>query len=452
MVMDGMPVSGPGLAGRGPRPSGWSGMDHVARYHAIRITETMDVRTSSSVVAAGPVASSPGGRCGTGPLAAALLCALLCLFSPGLATLLQAEELLVPDDYFSIGEAMEEASYGDTVVVMPGVYNERVVIREGVSLVSWDGDGGNDLVEGPGMKKVLRRTLRTIIDGSDIEEPGYLVSFPKDTTAPMRLDGFTLRNMPRYVSGVQLFMLEIRGCSPTVVNNILTGNRSWGGMLSTGLGIGMGPALDTTARPLIADNVIYNNHGPGISNGSNSAALIRNNEIFDNNFAGKTAKMRVAPGIGVREFGRPVIDSNLCYRNGSGIGAINFDSNDQPLIIRNNEIFNNKRAGIGLRAIGGVQTDIRAVVENNRVYGNFTSGMRFSKMDQVIVRYNAVFNNRRSGLGFYNLHEAIIEDNEVYDNMTSGMRLLDVERGVLRRNHVYRNATAGIDLISWRKE
>ncbi len=390
------------------------------------------------------------GRNGVAPRVSAALVLLLCTL--GVVAGLRAGELIVPDDYFSISEAMAEAAYGDTVVVMPGVYNERVVIREGVSLVSWDGDGGNDLVEGPGMNKVLRRTLRTIIDGSDIEEPGYLVSFPKDTTAPMRLDGFTLRNMPRYVSGVQLFMLEIRGCSPTVVNNILTGNQSWGGMLSTGLGIGMGPALDTTARPLIADNVIYNNRGPGISNGSNSAAMIRNNEIFDNAFAGKTARMRAAPGIGIREFGRPVIDSNLCYRNGSGIGAINFDSNAQPLVIRNNVIFNNRRAGIALRGIGGVKTDIRAVVENNQVYGNLTSGMRFSKMDRVIVRYNAVYNNRRSGLGFYNLAEVVIEDNEVYGNLTSGIRLLDVGSGTLRRNHVYRNTTAGIDLISWKKE
>ncbi len=374
---------------------------------------------------------------------------LLCLCT---GAALRAEELLVPDDYFSISEAMEEASYGDTVVVMPGVYNERVVIREGVNLVSWDGDGGNDLVDGPGRKKVLRRTLRTIIDGSDIDEPGYLVSFPKDTTAPMRLDGFTLRNMPKYVSGVQLFMLEIRGCSPTVVHNILTGNQSWGGMLATGLGIGMGPALDTTARPLIADNVIYNTRGPGIANGSNSEATIRNNEIFGNSFAGTSAQMRAAPGIGIREFARPLIEDNICYQNGVGIGAINFDSNEHPLIIRNNEIFNNRKAGIGLRGIGGVTTDIRAVVENNRVYGNLMAGMRFSKMDQVIVRYNAVYDNRRSGLGFYNLGEVIIEDNEVYGNLTAGLRLLDVASGALRRNHVYRNATAGIDLISWKKE
>ncbi|HEB50722.1 MAG TPA: hypothetical protein ENI89_08945 [Desulfobulbus sp.] len=426
------------------------------------MSRTMDVRIPSSPVAAGSGGvPARGRRHGTDswgrsravPSAPFLLGGLvLLLLSLGTVSRLPAGELLVPDDYFSISEAMEEAAYGDTVVVMPGVYNERVVIREGVNLVSWDGDGGNELVDGPGMKKVLRRTLRTIIDGSDIEEPGYLVSFPKDTTAPMRLDGFTLRNMPRYVSGVQLFMLEIRGCSPTVVNNILTGNQSWGGMLSTGLGIGMGPALDTTARPLIADNVIYDNRGPGISNGSNSAAVIRDNEIFDNKFAGKTARMRAAPGIGVREFGRPLIESNICYRNGSGIGAINFDSNEQPLVIKNNVIFNNRRAGIGLRGIGGVTTDIRAVVENNRVYGNFTSGMRFSKMDQVIVRYNAVYNNRRSGLGFYNVNEVIIEDNEVYGNLTSGMRLLDVASGGLRRNHVYRNATAGIDLISWKKE
>jgi hypothetical protein len=152
-----------------------------------------------------------------------------------------AEDVFVPDDYPSIGEAMNSANFGDTVYVKPGTYNERIEIKEGVNLVSFAGPDGNDLVDGPGHKKVLRRAVRTIIDGTGLKTPGYLVSFPKETTAPMRLDGFTIVNMPKYVTGLRLFLVEIRGCSPEVMNNILAKNRSWGGMLSTGLGIGMGP-------------------------------------------------------------------------------------------------------------------------------------------------------------------------------------------------------------------
>ena len=362
-----------------------------------------------------------------------------------------AKDILVPDDYTTIGEAIDSAGFGDTVYVKAGTYRERITMKEGVNLVSYAGSDGNDLVDGPGNKKVLRRTVRTIIDGTGIETPGYLISFPKDTTAPMGLDGFTIMNMPKYRSGINLFLVEIRGCSPEVVNNIVAGNRSWGGILSTGLGIGMGPPLETVASPIIQNNVIYDNYGPGIANGPNSAALIAGNEMFDNQFPGATDKDRDAPGIGVREYARPVIENNVCYRNGAGIGGINLDSHDQPLIIRNNILHNNRRAGIGLRGIGGAKTNIEAVIENNKIYVNLKAGMRLSKIDKVKIVYNMIFDNRKAGIAFLNVDKAIIEDNEIFGNLTAGIRLLNVPSATLRRNHIYQNVTAGIDFIGWQK-
>ena len=362
-----------------------------------------------------------------------------------------AKDILVPDDYTTIGEAIDSAGFGDTVFVKAGIYRERITMKEGVNLASFAGSDGNDLVDGPGNKKVLRRTVRTIIDGTGIEAPGYLISFPKDTTAPMGLDGFTIINMPKYRSGINLFMVEIRGCSPKVVNNIVAGNRSWGGILSTGLGLGMGPPFETIAKPIIRNNVIYDNYGPGLANGPNSAALIVDNEIFDNQFPDATDKDQDAPGIGVREYARPTIDNNICYRNGAGIGGINLYSHDQALIIRNNILHNNRRAGIGLRGIGGAKTNIEAVIENNKIYVNLKSGMRLSKIDKVKIAYNTIFHNRKAGITFLNVDKAIIEDNEIFGNLTAGIRLLNVPSATLRRNHIYQNITAGIDFIGWQK-
>jgi len=306
-------------------------------------------------------------------------------------------------------------------------------------------------MDGPGNKKVLKRTARTIIDGTGLETPGYLVSFPKDTTAPMRLDGFTIMNMPKYRTGLNLFLVEVRGCSPEVVNNILAKNRSWGGILSSGLGVSMGPPLETVARPIIRNNIIYDNHGPGIGNGPNSAALVADNEIFDNQLPGATDKDPDAPGIGIREYARPVIENNVCYRNGAGIGGINLDSCEQALIIRNNTLYDNRRAGIGLRGIGGAETNINAVIENNKVYGNIKAGMRLSKIDKVDITYNTIFDNRRAGITFLNVDKAIIEDNEICGNLTAGIRLLNVPSATLRRNHIYNNLTAGIDFVGWQR-
>jgi parallel beta-helix repeat protein len=388
-----------------------------------------------------------GGLAGPADILTIGLCLLTLLVSvPRLAV---AEDILVPDDYDTIGEAIESANFGDTVYVKAGTYNERITLKEGVNLVSYAGDDGNDLVDGPGNKKVLRRAVRTIIDGTDIEAPGYLLSFPQDTTSPMRLDGFTIINMPKYVTGLNLFLVEVRGCSPEVVNNILAKNRSFGGILSTGLGIGMGPPLETVAKPVIRNNVIYDNYGPGIANGPNSGALIVDNEMFDNQFPNATDEDPDAPGIGVREYARPLIENNECYRNGAGIGGINLDSHEQPLIIRNNILHNNRRAGIGLRAVGGVKTNIKALIENNKIYGNLKAGMRLSKLDVVKITYNTISDNRKAGIAFLNVDRAIIEDNEIFGNLTTGIRLLDVPTVSLRRNHIYQNVTAGIDFIGW---
>ncbi len=378
-----------------------------------------------------------------------LIC-LLCIFLQGVwATIALTEEFIVPDDFFSIEEAMEFAQEGDNVIVMPGTYFERIVVKEGVNLLSYDGEDGNDLVDGPGQQKILRRTLRTIIDGSDIEEPGYLISFPKSTTTPMKVDGFTFQNMPKYVSGISLFLMEIRGSSPVVVNNVFTGNKSWGAILSTGLGVGMGAALENEANPLIENNVIYANAGPGIANATNSAAVISKNEIFDNHFPHSEDKIFFAPAVGIREKGRPVIDGNLCYQNGIGVGAINFDGHDNPLIIKNNTIYSNSRAGIGLRGLGGVNNNINAVIENNTIYGNLTAGIRCTKVDTITLSYNVIFDNKRTGISLWNTNATTIEDNEIYGNMTAGIRLLGVPSAVLRRNYIYRNVTAGIDFIGW---
>lgn len=387
-------------------------------------------------------------------VAATLICAaLICLLcTPGWSM-----ELMVPDDYPMISFAMEFAGPGDTIVVKPGVYNERILMKEGVSLVSYAGNDGDQEVPGPGRKMVLKRALRTIIDGSGIEESGYLVSFPSETTEKMTVDGFTFRNMPEYVSSLQLFLMEIRGCSPVVINCIFTGNRSGGAILSTGLGMGMGPPLATATRPLIRNNVIYGNMGTGIANSSNSAAMITDNEIFNNRFPYSAQKHQFAPAIGIREQARPLIENNLCYRNETGIGAINFDNNtfksiSRDLVIRNNEIYENLMGGIGIRGIGGSHLRNRVIIEHNRIFDNMEAGIRCTKIQQATIRANRIYRNRKAGVSLWNIEQGIVEDNEIFGNLTAGIRLLDVPAVSLRKNRIYQNVTAGIDFIGWKKK
>ncbi len=49
-----------------------------------------------------------------------------------LAATAQAATYTVPDDYSSIQATINDAGYGDTILVEPGTYNENLVLKSGV--------------------------------------------------------------------------------------------------------------------------------------------------------------------------------------------------------------------------------------------------------------------------------------------------------------------------------
>ena len=65
-------------------------------------------------------------------------------------------EFVVPDDYPLISFAIEMAEPGDTVVVKAGIYNERITMKAGITLVSSSEDGGDDVVDALEGRRFLR--------------------------------------------------------------------------------------------------------------------------------------------------------------------------------------------------------------------------------------------------------------------------------------------------------
>jgi len=374
---------------------------------------------------------------------------LFLLFFFFLPKMILASDIFVPEDLPAIHEAIEAAEFGDTVRVRPGVYYERIVIKAGVFLVSDNGPDGEKWVDGPGEKKVLKRALQTIIDGSKLTIPDYLVSFQKETNAPMKLDGFTIRHLPTKAVD-KLFLVEVRGCSPTVQNNIVCRNRSkgkGGGILLTGLGPSMGPSLETVAKPIVRNNIIYDNFGPGIANGSNSFSLIQNNEIFNNRFPQAKDTEKDAPGIGMREYARPRILGNFCYQNGSGIGGLDLINHDQSIVIKNNILRNNNRAGISLRAINTEQRNITIMIEGNEVYGNLRNGIWLADITDVAFKSNNIYNNLRGGMALCNVKSASVNQNRIHSNFSAGL-IIDAQKAFISRNEIYNNLNTGINVLS----
>jgi hypothetical protein len=163
-----------------------------------------------------------------------------------------ADEILVPEDFASIQDAIYSAKDGDIILVSPGKYVERLYFpKKDVTVRSTSGPA------------------RTIIDGDGL---GSVMVIDSGATSGTVIDGFTITN-GKADSGGGLY---IERSSPTIFNCIITGNSA-----TDGGGIF---CLDS-ASPIITKCVIADNtaqKGAGIFCIYSSTPEIMHSEISRN--------------------------------------------------------------------------------------------------------------------------------------------------------------------------
>ncbi len=221
-------------------------------------------------------------------LAALSLIGCFFIVNPGMAA-----TIYVPDHYATIQDAIDAASNGDTVIVRPGTYLENINFI------------GKDIVVQSEMGPLV-----TTIDGNQLKR---VVRFRTNETSSSVLDGFHITNGTHADVGAGIYC---DGASPTIINNIISGNATsgpWGG----GGGIG----CVNNSQALIEDNVISDNYtdynGAGIHLGSFAAPTIRGN-LFTRNLTG------YGGAIAMRD-SDPLIEDNLFTENdATSGGAIQF--------------------------------------------------------------------------------------------------------------------------------
>jgi parallel beta-helix repeat protein len=374
-----------------------------------------------------------------------------------------AETIKVPNDYFTIQRAIDAAQAGDTVLVAPGRYNEQLVMKEGIILKSDPVDSGDDLVDGPGQKKVLRRAQRTIIDGTgypDFTDAQPMVEFPAGITRATVLDGFTITKMPEvdHTLPGHAHTLQCRGSSPVIRNNIIIDNGSSGigSHARFKEGENLSPEekfsfenIADHAHPLIENNVSAENIGAGIGNNHYSYATVVNNEVFGN----ISEHDHPAPGIGIQHGAHPLVVGNLVYDNDwTGIGC---RKGAQPVnrrtnpIIRDNTVMNNGRAGVaehgaGIGADGTGYVDDPMTIENNVVYGNLAAGIGMRNGAFVVAIGNISYENDMAGIGV-DSSTALVRDNTVYLNVRAGVGCRGGEV-TIENNDIHENNMTGIGL------
>jgi parallel beta-helix repeat protein len=254
-----------------------------------------------------------------------LVLVLFCLM--GMAGVSHSAVINVPADRPTIQAGIDAAQNGDTVLVADGVYKVQ-----GTKNLTFNRSSD------PPIKNITLGSAggpaNCIIDHEG-STGAYTFYFGHGETSDSVVDGFTIRNLGTSGGGIWCK----NGSSPTITNNIITGNNSeWGGGIY---------CLDNS-HPVITNNTISGNNsrsgGGGIRCEWYSSPTITNNTITGNSnelfFGGG--------GICCWRNSHPVIANNTIGGNSAHHGGgISCTWNSSPTITNNIIIGNSSNPGGG---------------------------------------------------------------------------------------------------------
>lgn len=367
-------------------------------------------------------------------IAATLLC-LVILFGSvviiiKIAPTTNATTITVDDsggaDYYTIQEAIDAASDGDTVYVYSGIYNENVIVDKTINLT---GTGKTStIIDGGGSGDVLRVTS----DGVDIS-------------------GFKITGSGSSNEEAGIKLINVQNCS--ISHNNLTLNGRYG------------VRLDNSDNNSIANNYISFNDYKGVNILSSDKNTISNNQISNHRYGISLQSSTESNIISntmvensitfsanrVEHWNSHTIDTSntvsgkpIYYwkdRDGgtvpSGAGQVIL-AKCTNVTVENQELTNGS-VGIYL----GFSTKINVI--NNNVSNN-QFGMWIWYSSQNFIKYNVAFSNEWDGIHLTSSNENIIINNEVISNIRNGMELTESGENEIISNIASGNKDAGINL------
>ncbi|MDB4864110.1 right-handed parallel beta-helix repeat-containing protein [Pirellulaceae bacterium] len=342
---------------------------------------------------------------------------------------LPAREIRVPLQARSIQAGIDQASYGDTVLVSPGTYYERISISAGVTVRSLGNDSGHD--------SGRDRAELTVIDGGGVNGDTAGVEMGQAS----ELDGFTITHVGLYDEQVWKMHFTSNGeelgddegavlaegtvpavriqAQACVVKNCIVHHNG-------DVGIAILGTAEFQLKAMIENNKVSRNLGGGIGLAVNTVAVVTNNTCFEN----------LRAGIGCRA-ASPVITQNTCFGNiRAGIGC----REGACPIIRGNVCYKNRRAGIGVRMKG-----TSPLIESNRCYENEMAGIGNRDEASPVIRGNECFRNKMAGIGSDGSSPLIVS-NTCRENLMAGIGLQNKATAIIIQNRCLENALVAIGI------
>ena len=353
----------------------------------------------------------------------------------------RAENLSVPSvDYPTIQSAINDANDGDTIIVSEGRYRENInFLGKAITVSSTDPNVvASTIIDGNSPVDVNFASVVTFNSGEDNNSTltGFTITGGTGTWV-LTAWQYKGQNWSRCGGGIVCYNMS----EPTITKNIITNNIAGqgGGIYAYGNPVNPNNPSNPPIhiRPVIKDNTFFENrtiqnHGftppdsiyPHFDRGDGGAiagfqgcdAVVKDNVVFDNyayNYGGGirlrqwsnaliknneiTNNNAILGGaIHVSYTSSPVITENLISLNtsrGLGAGGISLYYNSFGTITHNiilqNKTLNNNAGGIG------IFWDSIAIIENNIIAKNsaVSGGGIYANSGQVLLKYNTIVNN-----------------------------------------------------------
>ncbi|MEW5800566.1 MAG: right-handed parallel beta-helix repeat-containing protein [bacterium] len=300
--------------------------------------------------------------------------------------------------YKTISGGLKLAVSGQTIRVRPGVYEETIIMKKGVSVVSESG------------------AAQTVLTASG--------------------EGGLIQN-----GAVVTFAGKITGCTLAGFD-ISKGRNGEGGVFLKASGEGISGIT-------ISNCIIHDNTGPGIRLAGPVSVTISDNEIFRNSCAGISSLAASSEKQGEDAA------SQQQWENAIGELTITSEDRELPLTIWNNTIHHNSGAGIALKsadggigyrlAIGG--PDPR---KGNQIYSNIRAGIALGGIGQATVQNNFLSSNctprhtYAAGLVVQDVSPegslvSLIQDNDISNHPRPAIKIEGASSLIIKNNDLFNN-------------
>jgi len=259
----------------------------------------------------------------------------------------QPKTIVVPDDFATIQEAINNSTTGDTVFVKSGIYHDLALINKSISFVGENMD--TTIIDSIGIES------RVYIEANDVTVTGFtiknadshgirlgLIHFEPDSIyQPVRCK-IVGNNIINNFEGI-----NVQGGSEHVISeNNITGSHSHGILISS-------------SKSIISKNRITNNLETGITVDSCNKVIFKGNEIKGNGFSETSG----IGGVYLRWDGSFYVYGNNITDNRAGI---QFGEGCNNSLVSKNNILRNE---IGVELLNFV-TQNYSIGSDNLVYSN----------------------------------------------------------------------------------